>query len=915
MKLAQPQASGLSPVRTCLGVAMTVLIFGVVNHPAQAGFTYVPVPETAGHATLVSGSVTSGSSGGGEHFVSWQPGIPSVERRANMEMNIEFLQLLGGQGALGSILSADFTFDHIQSRVGDSVWHLYGYEGDGINNLSTDPHEISRLIGRLDNYQVGQSATLALDPGLMMSLVGVASHIGVTVTEETDGASGSFSGGFPSAMAEINFEHVTAGEGVAWNAPGPWFSEWDAPSIFWTGNAFPTSADHTFIQTDYNTTITAPNASTTVQSLTIGGGTGDVTLVLDPIERVTSSRMTTVYGNGTIDLNGSLLVTWGMNLFDGGTVDWNGGILFVVDDFFSTPAGIYEMDDADPSSLTLLSGATMYKKEGIRIGSQQHGRFLVTNASKIYGGSIVLGEQASGDGTLQVQDPGTLIDLFALIIGPEGNGDATIEDGSKAVIKHVAVGGSLLGASSNPQTGGEFTVRDPGTVAEIGSLAVFGTATAEILNGATLNGGGLVIFGDKTSPPVARFSGPGTTANFTSNIAIGQGFSTSDNRGVLRIENQAQVMATAVILSQDALSPDALLEAELYVTGTGSKLTVNDNLIVSGFNGDSLVEVSGGSTIEVHGFSVATLDVGAQATILVSGAGTQWLQHNSIWIAGARNLNTQAPADLGTAQMTIENGAWLIADGELGVFADATVNLTGGGLSAASILDDRSGSFNFLGGELMVGEYIGDLTNAGGTLASIDAPASTQITGDYTQASNGTLRIVLGGLLAGDSFDMITIGGNAVLDGTLEVLLDGLYVPQLGDTFQFLTATSVGGLFDTKLFPVLPGGLELELSSNATSFSLSVAQAGLIPGDLDGDGFVGIDDLTLVLAAWNQNVPPANPQADPSGDGFVGIDDLTLVLGNWNAGTPPTDRADISIPEPGTLIIVVLCTTGLIRWR
>ncbi len=74
-------------------------------------------------------------------------------------------------------------------------------------------------------------------------------------------------------------------------------------------------------------------------------------------------------------------------------------------------------------------------------------------------------------------------------------------------------------------------------------------------------------------------------------------------------------------------------------------------------------------------------------------------------------------------------------------------------------------------------------------------------------------------------------------------------------------------------------------------------------GDLDSDGFVGINDLNIVLAAWNQNVPPANPLADPSGDGFVGIDDLNTVLGNWNAGTPPTASA---VPEPAALSLLAL---------
>ena len=91
------------------------------------------------------------------------------------------------------------------------------------------------------------------------------------------------------------------------------------------------------------------------------------------------------------------------------------------------------------------------------------------------------------------------------------------------------------------------------------------------------------------------------------------------------------------------------------------------------------------------------------------------------------------------------------------------------------------------------------------------------------------------------------------------------------------------------------------------SFQATFSVLGALDGDLDGDGFVGINDLNIVLGAWNQNVPPANPLADPSGDGFVGIDDLNTVLGNWNAGTPPT--AGAAVPEPAGL--AMLGTAGL----
>ncbi len=49
---------------------------------------------------------------------------------------------------------------------------------------------------------------------------------------------------------------------------------------------------------------------------------------------------------------------------------------------------------------------------------------------------------------------------------------------------------------------------------------------------------------------------------------------------------------------------------------------------------------------------------------------------------------------------------------------------------------------------------------------------------------------------------------------------------------------------------------------------------------------------------------------DWDGDGFVGIEDLNLVLGNFNAGTPPSGDANV-IPEPATLLMLAF-ETGLL---
>jgi len=80
-----------------------------------------------------------------------------------------------------------------------------------------------------------------------------------------------------------------------------------------------------------------------------------------------------------------------------------------------------------------------------------------------------------------------------------------------------------------------------------------------------------------------------------------------------------------------------------------------------------------------------------------------------------------------------------------------------------------------------------------------------------------------------------------------------------------------------------------------------------LAGDLNGDGFVGLDDLDIILQNWNLTVTPGDPlSGDPTGDGFVGLEDLDILLNNWNTGTPPP----VAIPEPGALILLATGVGG-----
>jgi len=84
------------------------------------------------------------------------------------------------------------------------------------------------------------------------------------------------------------------------------------------------------------------------------------------------------------------------------------------------------------------------------------------------------------------------------------------------------------------------------------------------------------------------------------------------------------------------------------------------------------------------------------------------------------------------------------------------------------------------------------------------------------------------------------------------------------------------------------------------------------PGDLNADGFVGHDDLDILLAHWGQTVPAgAQNLGDSVADGVVNAADLQVVLDNWGDGSTP----EVNIPEPTSIALLAIGGCILIRRR
>ncbi len=312
---------------------------------------------------------------------------------------------------------------------------------------------------------------------------------------------------------------------------------------------------------------------------------------------------------------------------------------------------------------------------------------------------------------------------------------------------------------------------------------------------------------------------------------------------------------------------------------------------------DSAIIKTDTVTYDLGGFTYTNAALNATTAIVVGQDPTDnadlTVTNGTLTGPGARVASTAGSI----GQLTVNGGGVL----DVGVLSfglgDGTVDIATGGTAVVLTLDvATAGHFNVANGVALVG--------TGSTVGLL--------AGSYTQ-TDGTLAIAFDSVpVAPDP--AVTATGVADLGGTLSLSLDGGFVPVAGDVFQILSAAGITGAFDTVLLPAIPG-VGLGLIYDATTVTVA---AGLI-GDLNLDGFVGIEDLNLVLGSWNQTVAAdVWLLGDPTGDGFVGIEDLNMVLGNWNAGTPPPPEALALVPEPGSLLflgVFALVCSGTRRGR
>lgn len=388
------------------------------------------------------------------------------------------------------------------------------------------------------------------------------------------------------------------------------------------------------------------------------------------------------------------------------------------------------------------------------------------------------------------------------------------------------------------QSGGTHTVSSNLTLgANSGSIGIYelsgGTLTVNgsILNGAGINafhykGGTLNVGGGNGSIAVDSFYlGTSYTLSGTAALTTGDsmvGGIITGGAGVLTQSGGTHSSTVSVIGSSiggsGTYNHSGGAHTATYLTvgddvggvgaynlsGTGtlaSQLTVVGNYGGTG----SFSQASGTHTLTAgfaNGLVVGT-HAGGNGSYTLSGNGVL----TSDWERVGYNQGTGVLTQSGGTN-TVNN--LLLGDngGVSGFGGDGTYNLQGGQLIAGVIdaVTDGNATFNFTGGTLAVGTFIGNLVNNGGILAPGASPGTTVVQGDYSQGAAGALSIELGGTGAG-LFDVLQVTGTATLAGDLDVMLWNGFSAVAGDSFDIVSATNLSGGFDALNLATLGAGL------------------------------------------------------------------------------------------------------------
>ena len=228
-------------------------------------------------------------------------------------------------------------------------------------------------------------------------------------------------------------------------------------------------------------------------------------------------------------------------------------------------------------------------------------------------------------------------------------------------------------------------------------------------------------------------------------------------------------------------------EAPGTLNQTGGTVNIKGGLRISEITGSSTVNLSGGTFVadsDADGDWTFVGVFGGQGFLNVSGTADVTFGYNLIVGYDAPGILTQTGGTV-----TVGGDLELALAGSTGTYdlGGGTLDMTGDDINFGA----GTAAFNFTGGTLLnVNTFDSSLTQTNTDAQSYLAPGASvgtmNINGDYDLLS-GIYQVEIDGL---GSNDLVNVTGVATLDGVVQVEFLGGFVPELGETYDVLTAGS-----------------------------------------------------------------------------------------------------------------------------
>ncbi|MBL9164325.1 MAG: PEP-CTERM sorting domain-containing protein [Planctomycetaceae bacterium] len=507
-------------------------------------------------------------------------------------------------------------------------------------------------------------------------------------------------------------------------------------------------------------------------------------------------------------------------------------------------------------------------------------------------------------GTLETAGLATFDDKAALSLvsgAVNFNGGATFNAGSVPVwaggAMNLGANSTLLidGANFTKSSGASVLLTD-GVTMRIRNGGSFETETNSFLDlgSATLDmNGGFFRVGLSGGTAVSdwgRNPGTATTATLT-------------NSSQARYESGLRMSQLGGTTSTTISGGASLVANGLLTTGgnetSSVTLNINGGGLLRSFATVSLqrgttATVSGGGRLE--GGSVVLDGTSGASLLTVSGVGSTLGVDQSLAVNGPLSVLTVTSGGLvnavttGTGSFTV-NGAMNLVDGDVQTpMAVAITNSSTGAISATGGSELRADvvSDGYL--ELFGSTVTRGLTLRSGSTTFADAAQVRSL----VQDAGATLNVRLFGATTFDDLS-VTGPGAASLAGTVSVSLEGGYTPAAGASFPFLNTNSFVASLPTFDFSLatLPAGLSWGVTSGPTGLGLAVVPAST-PGDFDLDG--DVDGADFLKWQRGESTTPFS-----AGD-----------LEDWQANYGPgmLTATSVAVPEPSSLVLLILATVG-----